>query len=392
MNLNQTIMKKLFFLTLMLVGLFSCKNEPKKEEVPTTSSDSTEVEITRNATKDVYFGNLHVHTSYSFDGYTNGSVTTPDDAYRWAKGGAIAASGEGGELQIKVPLDWYAVSDHAEYLGVFKKMEDPNSPMSELPMAKEIAKGDPVKSFEIFNEVLDGISKGEADPQLADPALMRSMWKEIVTIADKHNEPGKFTTFPAFEWTSNPNSENLHRVVLFENSRILPDLAYSALDSNKEEDLWKWMENTRANGSTLLAVPHNGNASNGLMFPVETSYDGSKTQTKEYAEMRMRNEPLYEIAQLKGASETHPQLSPNDEFAGFEIWDYTLSTAGTVNEKKVGSYIRDAYKRGIKQESEGNGNPYKYGLIGDSDTHNWHLPYGCRIRRYHKLSHTFFHL
>ncbi|WP_066224031.1 DUF3604 domain-containing protein [Formosa haliotis] len=149
----------------------------------------------------------------------------------------------------------------------------------------------------------------------------------------------------------------------------MPDIPFSALNSNHPEELWKWMDAQRENGSTLLAVPHNGNASNGLMFPVETSYGGSSL-TKEYAETRMRNEPLYEITQIKGTSETHPTLSPTDEFANFEIWDYTLASTALPPEHKQGGYARDAFKRGIQLEKEGKGNPFKYGVIGDSDTHN----------------------
>ncbi len=326
--------------------------------------------VNQNPDKDAYFGNLHVHTSWSFDGYTNGSVTAPDDAYRWAKGESIPGGGGGGDLQIKVPLDWYAVSDHAEYMGVFPMMEDQSNPISQLEISKKATSDDQVVAFEAYKEILAGISSGQEDPDLASPEIKRNVWREIIETADQHYKPGEFTTFPAFEWTSNPNSQNLHRVVLFQNSDVVPDIPFSAMDSDKPEDLWDWMELQRDNGSTLFAVPHNGNASNGLMFPVETSHGGSMVNSKDYAEIRMRNEPLYEISQIKGTSETHPALSPNDEFGDFELWDYTLATSALPPEHKQGGYMRDAFMRGIQQEAEGNGNPFKYGLIGDSDTHN----------------------
>jgi len=352
--------------------LFSCGSQGGEESnAERTDVASTEArDVPSNPNKDVYFGNLHVHTSWSFDGYTNGSVTGPDDAYRWAKGEAIPGGGGGGDLKIKVPLDWYAVSDHSEYLGVFPMMEDPDNPIAQLEIAKKATSDDQVVAFEAYEEILAGISSGQEDPDLASPEIKKNVWEEMIEVADKHYEPGAFTTFPAFEWTSNPNSRNLHRIVLFQNTDVVPEIPISAMDSDKPEDLWKWMDLQRDNGSTLLAVPHNGNASNGLMFPVETSYGGSNVKTREYAETRMRNEPLYEISQIKGTSETHPALSPNDEFGSFELWDYTLATSALPPEHKQGGYLREALTRGIQQEAEGNGNPFKYGLIGDSDTHN----------------------
>ena len=198
--------------------------------------------------------------------------------------------------------------------------------------------------------------------------MSATIWREVVSAADRHYRPGEFTTFPGFEWTSNPGQRNLHRVVVFESSQNVPDLPYSALDSDEPEDLWQWMDDMRSNGATLLAIPHNGNASDGIMFPM-TDSDGNAI-TEEYAQSRMRNEPLYEVTQIKGTSETHPALSPNDEFARFELWDYTLSADAKPPTNRVGSYARDAMTRGLVLEAAGVGNPYKFGLIGDSDTHN----------------------
>lgn len=324
--------------------------------------------IAVNKNKQAYFGNVHVHTSWSFDGYTNGSRTNPDDAYRWAQGQAIPGGGGGGELKIKKPLDFYAVSEHAEYMGVFAKMGDPTSPISKLPIAKEITSDDQGVAFAAFAKVLDGMNKGVAQPELSDPVLAKSLWEEVVEIADRHNKPGIFTTFPAFEWTSAPDNRNLHRVVLFKNSQHVPELAFSTLDSNKPEDLWRYMDTSREQGATLFAIPHNANASDGLMFSGIDSE--GKSLDADYALTRMRNEPLYEISQIKGTSETHPKLSPNDEFAGFEQWEYTLSAITERNTKQHGSYLRQAYLDGLALDSAGLGNPFKYGIIGDSDTHN----------------------
>jgi hypothetical protein len=222
--------------------------------------------------------------------------------------------------------------------------------------------------MQAFAGVLRDFSAGKRDPSLSNPQLSRSVWSDIVATANAFYKPGEFTTFPAFEWTSNPDMRNLHRVVVFEDADRVPEQAFSSLDSEDPEDLWAWMDKTRKDGATLLAIPHNGNASDGLMFSL-TTRDG-KPLDKAYAETRNRNEPLYEITQIKGTSETHPELSPNDEFAGFEIWDYTLSADSRRPEHRQGSYAREALLDGIALQSRGKGNPFHYGFIGDTDTHN----------------------
>jgi hypothetical protein len=326
-------------------------------------------DVPTNPLRDVFFGNLHVHTSWSFDAYINGAIAGPDDAYRWAKGEAVPGGNGLPDLKILKPLDWYAVSDHAEYLGALPLMADPSSPVSQHPLAADISGDDAEASFAAYTEILDGISNRRGDPILGDPELGATIWSRVVEIADQHYQPGTFTTFPAFEWTSNPGWRNLHRVVIFKDSESVPERPMSAIDSDIPEDLWAWMDDQRAQGAELLAVPHNGNASDGLMFPFGTSYGGSEVNA-EYADTRMRNEPVYELTQIKGTSETLPVLSPNDEFANFEIWDYTLASTATPPEHKAGGYMREALIRGLLLESEGNGNPFKYGFIGDSDTHN----------------------
>ncbi|GAB3098309.1 DUF3604 domain-containing protein [Aestuariicella hydrocarbonica] len=321
--------------------------------------------------REAYFGNLHVHTSWSFDGYINGSVNTPDDAYRWAKGEAIPGGGDGTPLQIKAPLDWYIVSDHAEYLGALPLMADPDSPVSKHPLAADVTGDDAKKSFDAYGTISKGMYSvpPNVDPILGDPELAKTVWSKVVEIADSHYKPGKFTTMAGYEWTSAPDWRNIHRVVIFRDSERVPAVPFSALDSSKPEDLWRWMDQQRSAGNDLLAVPHNGNASDGIMFPVGRSFGGSELNT-DYAAARMRNEPVYEITQIKGTSETHPSLFPNDEFGDFELWDYTLAPTATAPEHKRGGYVREALIRGLTLESQGKGNPFKYGFIGDSDTHN----------------------
>jgi hypothetical protein len=318
--------------------------------------------------RNAYFGAVHVHTSYSFDAFTNGSITTPANAYEWAQGQAIPGGVAGPALKIKTPLDFYAVSDHAEFMGVFRLMSDPSSPLSKLPIAKRITSKDQNEALQAFAEILRDMSEERVDPALSDPAISRGVWHDIVETADRFNRPGFFTTFPAFEWTSNPNKRNLHRVIVFRDSASVPELPISALDTEKPEALWQWMERQRSKGATLLAIPHNGNASDGLMFSLLDS-DGKPLTDDEIAH-RAINEPLYEISQIKGTSETTPELSPNDEFAGFELWNYTLSADAERPTHPRGSYARQALLDGLSFAAHGRGNPFKTGFIGDSDTHN----------------------
>ncbi len=367
-------MKKRHTLLSLALGaglMGGCSVEPDSAtsavEAPPVVREEAEVAV--NPNRDVYFGNLHVHTQWSFDAFINGAIAGPDDAYRWAKGEAIPGGGDDTPLQIQVPLDWYIVSDHAEYLGALPLMGDPESPVSEHPLAADITGEDAKASFDAYTAILDGISNRRADPVLSDPELAGSRWQEVADIADRHYEPGRFTTMAGFEWTSNPDWRNLHRIVFFKDTERIPELPFSALDSDVPEELWKWMDGQRAQGNEVLAVPHNGNASDGLMFPVGTSYGGSSL-TADYAATRMRNEPVYEITQIKGTSEVHPALYPNDELGRFELWDYTLSSTATPPEHKRGGYMREALIRGLAIERSGNGNPFKYGFIGDSDTHN----------------------
>ncbi|NJD32384.1 MAG: DUF3604 domain-containing protein [Gammaproteobacteria bacterium] len=323
-----------------------------------------------NPLNNAYFGAVHIHTGYSFDAYTNGTLTTPSDAYKWAQGEPIPASrlAPGQTIRIVTPLDFYAVADHAEFMGVFQKMRDPSSPLSRTEIAKRVTSSDPKVAMEAFAQILRDLSAHKVDPAMTDPEVSRTVWAEIVKTADAYYRPGHFTTFPAFEWTSNPNKRNLHRVVVFRDSVHVPDLVLSALDTEKPEDLWNWMQAQRDRSATLLAIPHNANASDGLMFSLSDSY--GKPFTPAYVAERAKNEPLYEISQIKGTSETMPELSPNDEFAGFELWDYTLSADSERPKNHVGSYVRRALLDGLSLEAQGRGNPFKYGFIGDSDTHN----------------------
>ena len=266
--------------TLLLVSVFTggCSREAPAPGAPATSA-ATEAPASpaasdrpaANPERNAYFGDVHVHTGWSFDAFTNGSRATPTDAYAWAQGQEITNSGMGGKIQIQTPLDFYMVADHAEFMGVFNQMSNPDSPLSKTELAKGVNSPDPVVRMQTFAGILRDMSAGKVDPMLTDPALARSVWAEIVKAADAAYRPGHFTTFAGFEWTANPQKRNLHRVVVFRDTAKLPDMVLSALESEDPETLWKWMDELRAQGSTLLAIPHNGNASDGRMFETVSS-------------------------------------------------------------------------------------------------------------------------
>ena len=351
------------------VWLVGCsQGAPEAQQTAKAGSEAPATAPPSNPERNAYFGAVHVHTSWSFDAYINGTKTTPQDAYDWAQGKEITNSGFGGKIQIQTPLDFYMVSDHAEFMGAMSQMSNPDSAIAKSKLGQSIASPDPVARMQTFAQILRDMSAGKVDPVLTDPALARTIWSEIVKTADANYHPGKFTTFAGFEWTSNPLKRNLHRVVVFRDTRHLPERVLSALDSEDPESLWKWMELQRGSGSTLLAIPHNANASDGRMFET-VKFDG-KPIDAAYNKARAANEPLYEISQIKGTSETHPSLSPNDEFANFEQWDYTLSADAERPTHRKGSFARQALLDGLSQDAKGNGNPFKYGFIGDTDTHN----------------------
>lgn len=333
----------------------------------TAETETTEYAVTRNA----YFGDLHIHTRNSFDAYIFNVRRTADDAYRFAKGETVQHP-SGFDMTIAGgPLDFYAVTDHAEYLGILPAMNTPGTELNELPRAKDMFSTDPAKITAAFQGVGASVRSGEKIEDMYDQPLINSVWLENVDAAERHNDPGVFTTFSAYEFTSvTTNSDdgtfgggNLHRNVFFRGAA--PTRAFSTLDSTNPEDLWDWMDDVRDQGFESIAVPHNPNVSDGQMFKLET-YDGAPLSA-EYADQRMRNEPLVEVTQVKGTSETHPDLSPNDEWADFEIYTRLLGSYDVS--ATSGSYVREAYGAGLKLEEEQGFNPFKFGMVAASDSH-----------------------
>src|SRR5262245_8075875 len=280
----------------------------------------------------------------------------------------------GFEVQIKGrPLDFHGVTDHSEYAGVISLANDPTSDLSKTAVGKRLQAKTPAEFNAVFQWLAGSLAKHEPIKELLSPEIAGTVWQKNIEIADKYYQPGKFTTFVAYEWTSAPNFRNMHRNVFFKDSKHVPALPFSAIDSLHPEDLWTWMDAQRKQGNEVLAISHNANLSDGLMFPVDVD-DRGRPIDAAWAESRMRNEILTEIHQVKGSSETHPGLSPNDEFANYEIMSFLIGVPNSAS-KLNGSYIREAYENGLAlQESRGY-NPYKMGVVGASDSHNTVIPY-----------------
>lgn len=326
-----------------------------------------------------YFGDLHVHTTYSFDAYAFGTLATPYDAYRFAKGEAIA-NPAGFNMQLSRPLDFYAVTDHGMFLGLAEAAADTSTEFSKNPFSEPYhGLNAPENMGASVLDVLDrmrtfgsfmpaAVSQIRSGELARDEVLgvVRSAWRDSINAADEFYDPGAFTTFAAYEYTSSTDDRgNLHRNVVFQDTNKLPREPFSRLHSRNPEDLWQWMDDLRAKGVESLAIPHNSNGSNGQMFKL-VDWAGDPLDD-DYAQQRNRNEPIVEITQIKGTSETHPMLSSKDEFSSFEIMPYRVAT--NALSQVEGSYVREALLNGLAFEQQGMTNPYQFGFIGSSDTH-----------------------
>ena len=319
-----------------------------------------------NPLNNVYFGEQHLHTQDSPDAFAMGNRNSQDDAYNFCKGQPVKKSTTGEMVQKRTPYDWCATTDHAYLLGLLPLTTDPKSPLSKTDIAKLIASGKPEDMNKAFGIMMGYIQKGLSPPGFDDVKVQQSAWDKQKEITNKHNDPGKFTTLIAFEWTSLPNGANMHRNVFFRDDEG-PAAIFTAVDSDRPEDLWSYLEFQRKLGHETFAIPHNANVSNSMMYAPYTS-DGIPI-TKTRAERRARNEVATEIIQTKGQSDTHPALSPNDEFADFEMFTHLLGTGGVVGKIDY-SYVRQALTNGVGYQELLGANPFKYGIVAGSDSHN----------------------
>jgi len=354
-------------LVALQIGCSRSETKPGISDEPAnaapTSATSTDARPSRNPLRNAYFGDLHLHSGYSMDAFAFGTRTTPEDSYKYAMGETVEYMGK--PQKRIAPLDFLAVTDHAEYLGAVRDTIDPNGPFAESEWYTVMTNPDPAVSATAFRKLIGSTITNKPLPEFNDPKLLRSAWEKYAAISDKYNKPGKFTTFVGFEWTSAPQFQNLHRCVIFADKG--PAMPYTAFDSLDPEDLWRYLEAQRKQGLDVIAIPHNGNASNGLMF--STRDMSGKPITRDYAERRMANEPLAEIIQAKGQTDTSPALSPTDEFANFEMWLYLIGSDKKAN-SATGSYLRQAYGVGQEQQAKLGVNPFKYGIEAGTDFHS----------------------
>ncbi|WP_245439733.1 DUF3604 domain-containing protein [Microvirga aerophila] len=327
-----------------------------------------------NPEREAFFGETHVHTGWSFDAYIFGNTMTgPAEAYAYATGEPIRHP-LGYTIKIDTPLDWMGVTDHSEYVGTVRLANDPSSPISKLPIAEKLKVRTKADIQRVYLWLGTSMIDNKPVKELLVPEIAGTVWKENNAIADRYNKPGTFTAFCAYEWTSTPNNRNMHRNVFFKDCAKVPPMPFSSIDSTNPEDLWAWMDGQRKARNELLAISHNANLSDGHMFPTEVDEKGRPIDAA-WAESRLRNERLSEIKQIKGQSETHPFLFPNDEFANFEVLTYLLGDPAGRIPHIPGSYIRQAYKDGLSMQGARGYNPYKFGLVGGSDSHNTGVPY-----------------
>jgi len=332
----------------------------------------------KNYPTKVLWGDTHLHTNLSLDARAFGVTLGPEQAYRFARGEEITTS-HGEPIKLSRPLDWLVVSDHSDAMGAMDEVVKGNPTLLKDPKAKDwhdrIKKGGNTAlgaTMEII-ETFAGITGEKVPAVLTEEKFVSSVWERFSATADKMNEPGRFTAFIGYEWTSTEGGNNLHRNVIYRDDAKKANamLPFTAAESFNPEDLWKWMQAyEKKSKGKVLALAHNGNVSNGIMFPEINPVTG-KPLTKDYVKTRMRWEPIYEVTQIKGDGESHPFLSPNDEFAGYDtLWDKgNLGPVKKKNEMLQYEYAREALKNGLKIEKKLGTNPYKFGMVGSTDSH-----------------------
>ena len=355
-----------------LMTLAGCDKIAKRDAA---KSDAAAGIVNTAYPEHAYFGDTHVHTGWSADAGLDGAVTSPEDAFRLASGAEIK-SNTGQSVKLRRPLDWMVITDHSDGMGTISEIAAGNPKMISDPflnqMYEAMKSGDEAARRKSVLELIDRQSNGKLPFQVKNPRWMVSAWWKTADIADKYNNPGKFTAMIGYEWTSNAGGgNNLHRNVIYRDGArqakmMLPLTTFKTEDPAK---LWEWMASyEKRTGGQVLAIPHNGNLSNGRMFE-EQQFDGTP-MTAEYAKARQRWERLFELTQMKGQSESHPSLSPADEFASWDLWD-TGNLNGVVKSPGMvrTEYYREALKNGLKIEAKLGTNPFKYGAESGTDTH-----------------------
>ena len=326
------------------------------------------------------WGDTHLHTGNSFDAGAFGARLTPDDAYRFARGDEIKSSA-GLAVKLSRPLDWLVVSDHSDNVGFFADLIAGKPSILAEPQGRDwydrIMAGEGTGvAFEMIGLFANG-KFPESLMYWPDTPEFKSVWSRNIESAEAYNNPGQFTAFIGYEWTSLVTGNNMHRVVVYRDganqaSQMVPYTTYPPYGSPNPRDLWKWLASyEEKTGGDVLALAHNGNLANGIMFPVRAQYDGKRLD-QEYVTERAKWEPIYEVTQIKGDGEAHPFLSPEDEFADFETWDIgNLDSTPTVktDDMLAGEYAREALKNGLAIEKKLGTNPYKFGMVGSTDSH-----------------------
>jgi hypothetical protein len=337
----------------------------------------------RTFPSNVYWGETHLHTGLSLDAGLFGNILGPEDAYRFARGEEIKSS-TGLPVKLGRPLDWMAVTDHTDAMGLATDIQKGTPNILAVPKGREwhegFTQGGQAAGEAAFDLITHFAQMKLPEQILKDYApgsrVTRNVWERIVDAAEQYNEPGRFTALIGYEWTSVPKGMNLHRNVILRDGamrakQVVPLTTQPPFGTTDPMDLYQWLENyEKTTNGQALALAHNGNLSNGWMFPIDRTYAGGKVN-KKYAEQRARWEPLYEMTQMKGDGETHPLLSPDDEFADYENWDKgNLDlTELKKDEMLAGEYAREGLKRGLMLENKLGINPYKFGMVGATDSH-----------------------
>ena len=381
LHAKKTSQKTLLAASLYLIGMAGVSAySTQAATLPITPivKQPTNYSQTLNANfpKNVYFGDTHLHTTYSTDAGLVGSLRTPDDAYRFAKGEEVLSS-TGTPAKLYRPLDFLVVTDHAENMGLPVALREKNPLLLAEDFGRKVY--DLASTGKVENMIAayglwqrGGLDKARDPLGEASKPIATDIWSRVTAYADQHYQPGVFTSFIGFEWTLAPGGANLHRNVIFKDNadyanQIIP---FSAYQSKDPEDLWQWMAKYEQDtGGELLALAHNGNLSNGLMFSDKDRISGEPISA-EYAALRARWEPMYEVTQIKGDGEAHPLLSPNDEYADYGTWDNgSFGPEPKTQDMLTYEYARDALQRGMALEAKLGVNPFKFGMVGSTDSH-----------------------